>query len=51
MKKKLVKPVKSYKQFDSCKIKLYDGEQAGNGCNNTSACTGGGNNCTNKQVC
>lgn len=49
--KKLIKPKKCQIRFGLYIVKLYDGEQAGNGCNNTSACVGGGNNCKNKQVC
>ena len=48
--KKLEKKVK---KNDLAMVRLYETENtaAGNGCTNTSACTGAGTNCTNKQTC
>lgn len=46
--KKLVKKIK---KSDLAIVSLYVYEAAGGGCTNTSACTGAGSNCTNKQTC
>ena len=46
----MVKIKKKKVMGTQAKVRLYESE-AGNGCTNTSACVGGGNNCENRHTC